>query len=154
LSREDGGSARKCNGELVLLFHKQRQRGSVTVQKILVADGPDFPVAEESSQPGQRKMFLHQRGIVARPAKKIFAAAVAAEQAAPVNWPIGQFGFGAAEQFVHVLVSGRGIAALELDGLAHARQRADGQHAGTGIAAEQIAHEKIAAMNKLPCALR
>ncbi len=82
-------------------------------------------------------MFLHQRGVMAGTAKKIFAAAVAAEQAAAVNRPAGQLRFGAAEQLVHVLVGGGGVAALELDRLAHARQRADGQHAGIGVAAEQ-----------------
>ena len=95
-SREDGGFARKCNGELRLLFHKQRQRGGVAVQEILLADGADFAVAEKSGQAGQVEMRLHEGGVVAGPAKKIFAAAVAAKQAAAVNRPAGQFLFGAA----------------------------------------------------------
>ena len=90
LSREDGGFARKCNGELRLLFHKQRQRGGVAVQEILFADRADLAVAEKTGQPGQVKMRLHQRGVVAGPAKQIFAAAVAAKQAAAVDRPAGQ----------------------------------------------------------------
>src|ERR1019366_3136838 len=129
-SREDGGFARKCNGELVLLFHKQRQDGGVAVQKILFPDRADFAAAEKTAQAGQVKMFPHQRGVVAGPAKKIFAAAIAAEQAAAVNRPAGQLRFGAAKQFVHVLVGGGGVAALKLDRLPHGRQRAAGAPAG------------------------
>jgi hypothetical protein len=53
------------------------------------------------------------------------------------------------EQFVHVLGRRRRVAPLELHGLPRARQRADGQHAGIRVAADEIAHEKIAAMKIL-----
>src|ERR1039458_9304832 len=58
-SREDGGFACKCNGELVLLFHKQRERGGVAVQEIFFADRADFAVAEKTGQAGQLEMLLH-----------------------------------------------------------------------------------------------
>ena len=68
-SREDGGFACKCNGELVLLFHKQRQGGGVSVQKIFFTDRTNFTVAEKTGQAGQVEMFLHQRGVVTGAAK-------------------------------------------------------------------------------------
>ena len=55
----------------------------------------------------------------------------------------------ATEQFVHVLGRRRRVAPLKLHGLPRARQRADGQHAGARVGADEIAHEKIAAMKIL-----
>ena len=57
--------------------------------------------------------------------------------------------FCAREQFVHVFGRRRRVAPLKLHGLACARQRADRQHAGIRIAADEIAHEKIAAVKIL-----
>ncbi len=69
LSGEDGGLARKSNGELRGLLHKQRQRGRKTVEKILVADGTDLAVAKKSGDARRAEMRLHQFRIVAGPAK-------------------------------------------------------------------------------------
>ena len=114
---------------IVLLFHKQRQRRRVAVQKILVADGPNLAVAEETRQPGEIKMRLHQRRIVARTAEKVFPAAIAAKQAATINLAAREFLFGPVQQLVQGLVGVHGITPLKLDGLAHARQGAHGQDA-------------------------
>jgi hypothetical protein len=77
LCLEDGLFARKSNGELWLLFHKKRQRGGMAVQETLISHRTDLAVAKETGQTGQGKMRLHQGGIVAEPAKKALAAAVA-----------------------------------------------------------------------------
>lgn len=53
---EDDGSARKCNGELRLLFHKQRQGRSMAVQEILIPNGSNFTVTEETRKARQVKM--------------------------------------------------------------------------------------------------
>ena len=91
-------------------------------------------------------MFLHEARVVAQAAKKIFAATVAAKQAAAINRCVRQIFLRGDQQIVHVLRGGGGVATLKLDRLTRARQRANGEHAGIRIAADQLAHEKIAAM--------
>ena len=119
------------------------------MQIIFSADGADLAVAEKSGEAERAELFLHQPGVVVRHAEKILSAAVAAAEAAAVNRRAAELLFGAGEQFVHVLGRRRRVAPLELHHLPRARQRADGQHAGIRVAADEIAHEKIAAVKIL-----
>ena len=144
--REHGASPVKSNGELGLLFYKQGERRSVTVQEIFLADGADFAVAEKSGESNRAELFFNRLGIVVRVSKKILAATVATAEAPAVNSRVGELFFCAGQQFIHVLGRRRRVAPLELHGLSRARHRADGQHAGVWVAAYKIAHEKIAAM--------
>ena len=75
----------KCKDELSLLFDKQGKGSGVAVQEILFTDGADLAVAKKSGQAQRTKMVLHQAGIVARTAEKIFPATGAAKKAATVN---------------------------------------------------------------------
>ena len=119
------------------------------MHKILFTDRADFAVAKKAGESGQIEMLLHQCGIVARLAKKVFSPTIATKQAAAVNGGPLQILPGARQQFVHILVRCGGIATLELNGLAHARQRPDGQYAGIRVATDQIANQKIPAMKRL-----
>src|ERR1019366_7041958 len=77
-------------------------------------------------------------------AEKSLSAPVAAAEAAAENRRAAKLLPGAGEQFVHVLGRRRRVAPLELHHLSRARLRAHGQHAGIRIAADELAHEKIA----------
>ena len=116
------------------------------MQIIFFADGADLAVAEKSGEADLSKLFLNEFGVVVWHAKKIFPTAIAAAEAASVNrFAVGVF-FGADEQLVHVLARSRGIAPLELHGLAGARQRTHRQDAGGRITADKRTHQKIATM--------
>jgi len=119
------------------------------VEKILLADGADFAIAEKPRQRQPAKIFLDHLRVVAGFAKEIFPAAIAAAQAAAQNFGVGEFSFGAGKQGLHVLGGGLGVAAMKLDGLADSRERANGNAAGAGIGADEIADEEVAAMKFL-----
>jgi len=138
--------AGKSNCELELLFHKQRQRRGKSVQIIFPADRADFSITKKPGESERPEFLLHQFGIVIRAAKKIFAAAIATAKATAVNRRAADMFFCARKQFAHVFVRRIGVAPLKLHRLAGTRQRADGQHAGIRVAANQVSHEKIAAM--------
>ena len=119
------------------------------MQKTFFADRTDFSVAEKSGEADRSEFLLDEDGVVVRRAEKIFSATVAGAKAAAVNRRAAEFFFRAREQFTHVLGRRRRVAPLELDGLSRARQRADGEHAGIRIAADEVAHKKITAMKIL-----
>src|SRR5439155_15779968 len=106
-----------------LAFHKQRQRSSEAVQKILLAYRPNLAVAEEAGQPDGAELLLHVSCIVIRLAKQVLAATVATAQARPVNGAACQFFARPLQQRRHVLGARRRVASLELDRLAGARKR-------------------------------
>ena len=56
LSLQHGGFTRKSNGELRLLFHKQRQSCCVAVQEILIPNRAYLAIAEKTTQSGQVKI--------------------------------------------------------------------------------------------------
>ena len=116
------------------------------MQKILFADRADFAVAEKARESERTEPLLHELGIVIRAAEQMLPAAIATTQAPAVNRRTANLGFGPREQRIHVLGRGVGITPLELHGLSRSRQGADGQHAGMGVAAQQVAHEEVAAM--------
>ena len=47
-----GNLRRKSNGELLLLFHKERDGSGITVEKIFAGDGADFAIGEEAGKAG------------------------------------------------------------------------------------------------------
>ena len=74
-----------------LLLYKQRQRGRITVQKILLTDRTDFSVAEETTDTDVAKLLLYHSRIVSRFAEKMSPATVAAAKATAVNRRSAQF---------------------------------------------------------------
>jgi len=140
--REHDAPPEKSNGELESLFHKQGKRRGVAVQKIFLADGTDFAVAEKSGESEWAELLFYQLGVVVWAPEKILAATIAAAEATAVNRRVGELFFCARQQFVHVLGRRHRVAPLELHGLPRARHRTDGQHAGVWVAADEIAHEK------------
>ena len=129
-----------------LFFHEQRQRRGEAVQIIFFADRADLAVAVKSGEADRSQFLLHQFSIVVGHAEKIFSATIAAAEAAAVNRRTADFLLRVFEQIAHVLVRRRRVAPVELHGLTRARQRGDRQHAGIRVAADEIAHEKVAAM--------
>src|SRR6266581_9655584 len=81
---------------------------------------------------------------MARLAEQAVAAAVATAQARAVERFAGELLARAPQQGGDVFGAGGGVAALELDGLARPREGADGDDAGLGVRADEIADEKIA----------
>src|SRR5579859_4112607 len=116
------------------------------MQKALVANGPNLAVTEKTGQANRPQLLLDHLGIVVGLAKQALAASIATAEAAAVEWSLFDGGFSSNQQFVHILGGRRRRTPLELDGLAQARQSADGDAAGAGIGSEQIADEEIAAM--------
>src|SRR6266568_9604787 len=86
---------------------------------------------------------------MARLAEQAVAAAVATAQARAVERFAGELLARAPQQGGDVFGAGGGVAALELDGLARPREGADGDDAGLGVRADEIADEKIAAVKVL-----
>ena len=119
------------------------------MQKVFTGDGADLAISEEAGEAEIAKMFLHQVGVMVGAAEQIPTATVAAAEAAAIDHPVGEAIMGAEEQFVHLLRGASGITPLKLDGLAGAWQGTYGEDAGIRVAAEEIAHEEIAAMKIL-----
>src|SRR5947207_2250382 len=65
---------------LILFFHEQSQRRRESVQKRLVADGPDLAVAEETRQRQRTKLLGDGLRIVIGLAEQILAPAIAAAE--------------------------------------------------------------------------
>jgi len=75
----------------------------MAVQEILLPDGADFAVAEKTGEAERAKMILHQPGIMARAAKKVFAPPGTTKQAAAINLAVAKIRAGRLQQVVHVL---------------------------------------------------
>ena len=140
------GRKRLC---LALTLHKQGERGSKTVQEAFFSDRADLAIAKETSEAKRAKLLLRQAGIVIRDAEEIFPSPIAAAQATTIDGCAVGILFGALEQFAHVLAGRIGIAPLKLHGLAGTRHRANGKNSRIGIAADELAHQKIASMKIL-----
>ena len=93
----------------------------MAVQEILLPDGADLAIAEESGETQGAKMILHHPGVMARAAKKIFPPPGAAKQTAAVNFGVAEILVGRLQEIIHVLGGGSGITPLKLYGLAGAR---------------------------------
>src|ERR1700742_5144631 len=102
------------------------------MEEVLLTDRPDLAIAEKAGQPHGSKLALDSLGVMVRRAKKVLAASIATAQAAAVDGRAMELFLGGQEQFVHVF--------------ARPRHRAHGQHAGLGIAPEQVADKKIPPM--------
>ena len=114
------------------------------MQIIAGSDRSNLAIAEETAQSQRSKMLLHQRGIMARPAKQVLPPAIATEQAATINGCSRQFFLRRGQQLIHVFGGSHGIPALKLDGLARTRQGPHGNDAGVGVAPDQVAHQEVA----------
>jgi len=116
------------------------------VQKIPVADGADLAIAKEAGEAQGPKLLLDVARIVARDAKQARAAPVAATKAAAQNLASLQVCASTREKVGNVFRACGGIAALKLNGLTGTGERADGEGAGVGVGADEVADEEIAAM--------
>src|SRR5947209_3229041 len=128
------------------LLHKQRERGGEAVEEVLFTNRTDFAVAEKTGEADRPEAILNAFGVVIGPAKEALAAAIATAQARTVNLRVAKLFGCAPEQLVHVFHGGGGGTALKLHRLAGARKGAHRDAAGTRVGAEQVANQKIAAM--------
>src|SRR5262245_61679816 len=92
-------------------FHEQRQRGSITVEKVSLPNRSDFAVAKESRQTDGTQPLLDHFGVVIRSSEQALAPAVATAKAAAVDDGIPELLVGAPEQFLHVFGGGGGRTA-------------------------------------------
>ena len=144
-----------CDGKrmkmpcLDLTLHKQRQRGSKTVQEAFFTDRPNLAIAKETGKTERAKLLLRQAGIVIRHAKEIFSASIAAAQASAINSRAMRILLGTFKKLTHVLARRISIAPLKLHGLAGPGHCANGKNAGIRVATNKLAHQEIAAMKIL-----
>src|SRR5436190_9997839 len=129
---------------------EQRQRSGVAVQKIAVANRSDFAVAEKAGQPQRSELLLNQSRVVVGMAEQQLPPAIATAQAPAIDRGATEFPLGARQQRHHVLRGSRRVPALKLDGLSETGKRANGDGARARIGADEVAHEKIAALEVLP----
>jgi len=116
------------------------------VQKIPVADGANLAIAKKAGEAHGTELFLDVACIVTRHAKQARAATVAAAKAGAENVASFQVCASTPEKLRDVFGARGGVTALELNGLSRTRQSADGEGAGVGVGADEIADEEIAAM--------
>src|SRR5581483_11636524 len=95
------------------------------------------------------EMLLDELRIMVGHAEQMLAAPVAAAEARAVNRCIRQLFLGAGEQRQEIFRGSSGIVPLKLDRLALAWKRSNCNRARLRIGAEEIAHEKIAAVKFL-----
>ena len=107
------------------------------MEKIVVADGADFAVAEKSAKANVAEVMLHKTGIM--------IGGATAKAAAVHGIAVERF-TGAMHQLVHILAGGTGVAALKLECLPDPHRTAHSDAAGVGICADEIADKEIAAM--------
>jgi hypothetical protein len=99
------------------------------VQEITLADGAELAVAEEACQAHRAEALLDQFSVMIGLPKKALAAAVATAETSTVEWRLLETLTRALQQDLQVFGSGGGRASLELNGLALARQGANGDAA-------------------------
>ena len=119
------------------------------MEKAFLADRANLAIAEETGQADRAKSLLNFFGVVVRAAKEVLSATVAATQAAAVDGFPDQLVTSARKQSLHVFAGGGSGAALELDGLALARQGGHRDASRTRVGANEIADEEIAAVEFL-----
>ena len=120
------------------------------MEEIAVAYRADLAVAEAAAQTHGTEVLLDEAGVVAGLAEEAPAAAVAATETAAVNRRARQVPARVEQQLIEFLTRRGRVAALELDGLAGARQRAHGEDARMRIGPQQVADEEVAALELLP----
>src|SRR5437773_11533107 len=119
-------------------LHEERQRSRVAVQKIAVADRPDFAVAEKAGQTQRAQLLLNQTRIVVRLAEKAVAAPVATAEAGAVNRGLAELFFRARQQRQHVFGRGRGVPSSKLNRLPRARKSAAADAARSRVGDKQV----------------
>src|SRR5206468_11189081 len=90
------------------------------------------------------QLLLNQCSVVMRMAEQSMSPSVATAKASAENRGASQLLVGAREQLEHVFCGRAGVPALELDGLAEAGQRPDGNDARARVRAEEVSHQEIA----------
>src|SRR5205823_4525536 len=125
-------------------FAKKRDRGGIAVQITRVADRADFAVAEKSGARDRAKNIGECRRIVIGHAEKALAASVAGKNERGKR--LAAFEAIQLCEFHQILVGGGLVAQLVLQGLPGSDPRTDRDCARLGIGAEQVADEKIAAL--------
>ena len=116
------------------------------MKKIPVADRADFAIAKKAGKAQGAEFLLHVARVVARHAKQARAAAITAAKAGAKNFAAFQVGASTREKLRVVFGARGGIAALKLNGLTRTREGANGEGAGVGVRADEIANEEITAM--------
>src|SRR5438876_680255 len=115
------GQARRA----ALLLHKQRQRGGVTMKKVLLSHRADFAIAEKARQPERAKPLLDHARVMVGFAEKAPAPAVATAKTPAVYGRSCQCFPGPRQQFHHIFLGRRRRATLELDSLPQPRECPD-----------------------------
>src|SRR5256885_593543 len=100
------GYSQSMEGNLTSFLYEQRQRGCIPMQKVALANRPDFTVAKETGQAEGSEALLNHLGIVIRRSKHVLTAPIATAKTPAVNGGLAEASLGAGQKFVHVF-SGR-----------------------------------------------
>src|SRR4051812_38123894 len=99
------------------------------MEKVLVSDRTDFPVAEEAGQSGGTQIFLHMTRIMIWFSEKTMSPPIATAEAGAVDGAVVDLFAQFLQKGCHVFSSSSGVAALELNSLARARIGTDSEGA-------------------------
>jgi len=121
-------------------FTNSASNAVLRARKFFWPMGPISPLQKNPASPIGPVLF-HQLGVVVWAPKRFWPRPLQ-QQRHRHKSSSRQLFFCARQQFVHVLGRRHRVAPLELHGLPRTRRRADGQHAGVWVAADEIAHEK------------
>ena len=119
------------------------------MQEATLAYGADFAVAKEPGEAERSEPLLDELSIVIWLSEHPLAAAVATAQTTAINRRVFQVAMGSGEQRIHIFSGCGGGASLKLDGLPKPGSRAHSDSPGTGVGAEEVANQEVAAMKVL-----